>query len=223
MNPILLQIIQWIVTIMIVSGLILVMWLLIKNTGVGRLLRGIYDAMSDAARELGNQLTACAADFWSNKCWLKWVGIGVLGAQFIFAVAQIGVALYRTRIDSKIADARGKGITKEEANDMEAQVDEAFESWKAKNPEKAKNLTEEDEVQIKRGSLYRKLRKSIKKLLEKSDQSKEAKAEAEKVVDQELQELSEQAAEDNPEGNQEDVDDATNEVDENLDDMPDFF
>ena len=223
MNPILLQIIQWIVTIMIVSGLVLVMWLLIKNTGIGRLLRGIYDAMSDAARELGNQLSTCAADFWSNKCWLKWVAIAWFGAQFIFTVAQLGVALYRTRIDSKIADARGKGITQEEANDMEAQVDEAFETWKTKNPEKAKNLTEEDEIQIKRGSLYNKLRKNIKKLLEKSDQSKEAKAEAEKVVDQELQELSEQAVEDNPEGDQGEINDATDDMDGELDDMPDFF
>jgi len=223
MDKLLVTVIQWIIAGLFISGGALVIWMLIKNSGIGRLLRGIYDVFSDAARELGNQLSACAKDLWGNKCWLKWVFFAWFGGTAIFAVGKLFAGLYRTRVDAKIAEARGKGITDEEANRMEDQANEAYEQAAAKDPAKFSKFTDEDAIQIKRESIYRKLKRGFKELLEKTDKSAQEKQAAAESMDTELDVLSKQAEAENPKGNDNDVDDGVDDVDGEMDGMPDFF
>lgn len=223
MNPILLEIIQWTIAIMFISGVMIAIWFIIKNTGIGHLLSGIWDVVNRAAKDFGDQLSACSKDLMSSKCWIKWLFIGIPGAMFVSWILKNTLGrILRTKVDRWIEDSRGEGITEEEAGNMETEIDEAYSRWAAKNPEKAKNMSEDDELQIKKSSLYRRILRSFKKLLSKSNKSEEERQAAEESMDTEMQEMARQAAEQNPEGNDNDIDDATDGVDDELGDV-DFF
>lgn len=222
MNELLVTVFQWVIAAIFISGGALVIWMLIKNSGIGRLLKGLYDALSDASRMLGNQLSACAKDFWGSKCWIKWVVFSVLGAQIIFGAAKFFKDLYRTRVDSKLADARGKGLTDEEANRMTEQAEKGYEDAASKNPEKFENYSDEDKIQIQKESILRKFKRDYKKLLEKTDKTEQEKQQDLQEMEAELDAIAKEAAEDNPDGD-DDVDDGVDDVDDEMDNMPDFF
>lgn len=223
MNQFLVTVIQWIIAALFISGGALVIWMLIKNSGIGRLLKGILDAINDVSRLLGNQLEECSKDLGGSKCWLKWVFIGVFGAWFILGGLKLFAGLYRTRIDAKMVEARGKAIQPEEANRMEDQANEAYEEAAAKNPEKFSKFTEEDKIQIKKESIYRKFLRGFKKLLQKTDKTEQQKQAEEESMGTELKVLSKQASEDNPNGNDNDIDEAGQDMDDAMDGKPGFF
>lgn len=144
------QIVAWTVFIGVISGMVYAAYTILAKTDFGQIFSNLFGITNSLLHGLNAQVQTCQTEGWfSSGCWLGPVAVSaaILAALVGITKFALGPAT-ETRIGRLWEQIKGKKITVEDMNSIEAKVKEVIAEAEGKNA-KYNNLTDEQKELVK--------------------------------------------------------------------------